>query len=234
MKKTRRGARAFVLAVLMVVCLIPRTALAVSPKSLKTFKGTTTIYEMVPYAFTSGSVKGLKTSNSKVVKARVEYGHYDERTMTSKNVVLLTPGKAGKATVSFSIGSKRYKMKVVVKKRAIAAKQVKIAMFNWKKGGKSINIGAGEYVSPNKVLSGKARGAWCWTSEYSRVLKVKPASGWKVKRIDFVNWDGSLRLKNGGKVPKGDGYYNFDGTIFITMQNKSNGGIETIILDGVS
>lgn len=223
------------IALLLVVFLVPQTALALSPKSVSKFKGTTTIYEETAYSFSSGNVYDLTSSNRRVVKVSMSYDYYDIWTNRTKKVVLLTPGKPGKATVSFMIGSKKYKMKVKVKKRAVAATSVKATMFTYKKGGKRVDIGAGSTVKPNDVLSGKKWGVWCWTKGYSRAVKVKAAKGWKLKRIDFYN-DGKIkRLKNGGKVPKGEfGDYNFFGEIYITMQNKKNKGIETIALGGTS
>lgn len=178
-------------------------------------KGTVTIYlsskTLGPGPMTGASerytykssVTGLTSSNQSVLTAQT----YTDTYSGGKKSVVLNATKPGKSTVRYRYGGKKRTAKVVVKRYVNPVKAFSIGGKNYKS----------EFAS--------SQYSWFDQGFLGKTVKVKAASGWRVKALYVYTWDstnrnGSLKkIKNGAKIPKQNVL-----DVTAVMQNKKSKG----------
>ncbi len=192
--------------------------LGVPTRDISKLRGTITLYLNTDsdlntnYEWSSGSVTNIKSSNTKVVRAK-RLGTY--------TLLYLDPLKAGTSKVTYKYKGKKYTATIVVK--------------NWANPVKTLTVGGKNYASKFTSKAVKKRGEFAYMIDVAKLngtVKVKPASGWKLQSIKygkFDRWGGWFEyrtIKNGSKVSKaqrGD-------RLVITLKNTKTGGCERILL----
>lgn len=220
MKKTKRIVLLFLATIVMLTVVVtPAWAEDVGLRhNASELKGTITIYLRAKdlkaangwgdgwesFHFKKGVVKNAKSSNKSVVDVWL----YEDE-------IVFYATKPGTAKVSFKYKGEKRTVKVVVKRYVNAFKKLTIGGKSYKNGFKTI------YDSSTSFT--KLRG---------KKISVTPAKGWKLVSIQsYVPGKGSQKdklvtIKNNAKVPKKASY-----VIYITLQNKSNKGTITYMLE---
>ena len=126
-----------------------------------------------------GTISKAKSSNTKVVSLKLE-----KRKGYKQNFLTLCVKKPGTATVTYRLKGKQYTAKIVARKYSNPLKSLKI-------GGKEYASKFKGSVSAN-VNSEKLFGK----------VKVKPASGWKLKAIQLSAGGPFKKVPNGGTIKK--------------------------------
>lgn len=152
----------------------------------------------------------IKSSNNKVLKP--------DNSMTSYiKAPVFKVGKKGSANITIKIknksGTKTYKSKVKVVAYKNPVKSVMLGETNLAKKFKSKTYFSGYSPASN-----------------SEKINIKPASGWKVKSIVQMYFDGDdfkdKKIKNGGTIK-----WRGDDRIIVTLKNASKNQIEELIID---
>ena len=219
MKKAKRITLLFFVAIMMLaVVATPAQAVSVGRRrNVSELKGTVAVYLRAKnpetangwgagwqsFYFKKGEVKNLKSSKTSVLDAHL----YE-----SEGQMVFTGNKPGTAKVTFKYNGKKRTVKVVVKRYVNAFKRLTIGGKSYKKGFNSLYDSTVSF----KKLRGKK-------------ISVAPAKGWKLVNIVFASGshgDKLAAIRNNAKVPKKASY-----VIYITLQNKSNKGTITYILE---
>jgi len=221
MKRAKRITLLFLAAIVMLAVVVtPARAEDVGlRRNVSKLKGTATVYLRAKnyssangwgdgwdsFYFKRGEVKNVKSSKTSVLDVYL----YD-------NEIVFHAYKPGTAKVSFKYKGEKRTVKVVVKRYVNSFKKLTIGGKSYKNGFKTIY----DSVASFKKLRGKK-------------ISVTPAKGWKLVRIQaYVSGNGSqggklVVVKNNAKVPK-----NVSSVIYVTLQNKSNKGTITYMLEG--
>ena len=212
MKKTLHTLAVIAAVVSAAILWMPTKAYAYAKsQSIANLKGTITIYTTDYVSarrfYGTSAISNVKVANKKIVSVET----------VSKKKIDLYGKKAGKTTISYTYNGKTHKATVIVKKYAKPVSSIKIGSKNYASKFKS-RCSASLNVDACK----------------GKVIKVKPASGWKLAYIKFGyikytadDWNvATKRISNGSKIPKVD----VGLEIYIVMKNKKTGGYETLSL----
>lgn len=197
---------AVVVALATMLCLMVGvdSAYAGGGRDIADFKGNVTeVFWDKGYTFVYSDLKArkkisaVKSSNKKVATASLM------KVKGGRTYIKITMKKPGKTKITYKLAGKK--------------KTTTLKLVKWKKPVKSFKIGSTNYASKFNKFS-----TYLGVSDLGgKTLKIKPARGWKVAKIQYLVGEGKLKkIKNGKKLPSGTTDVN------VTLMNKKTKAVE--------
>ena len=155
--------------------------------SLKTYADVPSIQSYASAKSPEKKISGVKSSNPKVATAQAAKGgpYY---------YLCVDIKKTGTTKITFKQGGKKHTVKYIVK-------AYKNPVTSFKLGDKNY---ASKFDPENMLLSSVYTAVGVNAKTLKGKVQLKPASGWKVKKIWYWNSKAKMKfVKNGGKISNG-------------------------------